>query len=704
MPKRSSIKVGNRKFTTDARPDRLDLRDFPYRPPVKSLPACYPANEDVQKFVTAYCKAKLVLDQGQEGACTGYGLAAVINYLRWIRSGFQLASKDLVSPWMLYHLARFYDEWQGESYEGSSCRGALKGWHKHGVCSESIWPSKPRSGVPAKDWEVEALKVTLGVYYRVTKDSITDMQAAIAEVGAIYVSADVHTGWGGSGLQDKPLPKSHQELAVITQKREVDSAHAFALVGYNPDGFVVQNSWGPKWGSGGFALLPYTDWLANGTDAWVLALGVPARPMTKSPTAYSPTRRIMNPSAAGMGFVLGRDPIDHRRGAWSTDKAYEHTAVIGNDGALLNRLVEAADAIAALDKIAYTLPLEYFKAKPKVKPRFVIYAHGGLNSESDSISRIRVLAPYFLDNGIYPLFVTWKTGIFETICNLLSDNLKNKLPGFSMPAQGLGESIKDAWDRSVELMARNLGAKSIWSEMKDNAARAATVNGALAAVGKDPSRGLVILAQKMMKLREDLGGELEVHLVGHSAGSFICGGLLQVFNAGDQAVDSCTLWAPACSIDYANRHFGEAFGTTLPKDRFHVRVLSDLLERGDTVAKLYRKSLLYLVSRALEAEHKTPLLGLATAFYGTQANDEHWHHETLPSLKIWHSAIRGTPLSPAIEPIELMTPEVEVSPNKKAKASHGVFDNSLDIVEDLIRAILKTPKGPLAREIDDLDY
>ena len=42
-----------------------------------------------------------------------------------------------VSPRMLYELARRYDEWPGEAYEGSSARGAIKAWAKHGVCLET---------------------------------------------------------------------------------------------------------------------------------------------------------------------------------------------------------------------------------------------------------------------------------------------------------------------------------------------------------------------------------------------------------------------------------------------------------------------------------------------------------------------------------------------------------------------------------------
>ncbi len=36
----------------------------------------------------------------------------------------------------------------------------------------------------------------------------------------------------------------------------------------------MQNSWGATWGLGGFAVLPYADWLRNAMDCWVVQLGV----------------------------------------------------------------------------------------------------------------------------------------------------------------------------------------------------------------------------------------------------------------------------------------------------------------------------------------------------------------------------------------------------------------------------------------------
>jgi len=124
-------KLKDRLF--DARPDRLDLRDFPYRPPLRSLPHEYPEPARLKQDFPRYAADRMVLDQGKEGACTGFGLAGVVNYLRWMAvqdsapKRRKTAPPPKVSPRMLYHLARFYDEWPGEDYDGSSCRGALKG-------------------------------------------------------------------------------------------------------------------------------------------------------------------------------------------------------------------------------------------------------------------------------------------------------------------------------------------------------------------------------------------------------------------------------------------------------------------------------------------------------------------------------------------------------------------------------------------------
>jgi hypothetical protein len=122
MAKSSAPKLDN--FQLTAKADVPDFRDYIYEPALVKL------KSSLRK------PAKLnIRDQGREGACTGFGLAAAIDMQ--VRQEGSTAS---VSARMLYEMARRYDEWKGEAYEGSSCRGAIKGWYNMGVCSKSLYP------------------------------------------------------------------------------------------------------------------------------------------------------------------------------------------------------------------------------------------------------------------------------------------------------------------------------------------------------------------------------------------------------------------------------------------------------------------------------------------------------------------------------------------------------------------------------------
>ncbi|MEZ5645867.1 MAG: C1 family peptidase [Burkholderiaceae bacterium] len=356
MPPRSTaprLSARNRRFSLmfDARPDRLDFWDLAYQAPLRSLPDRYPADDIVYGRLPAFVKAGMVLDQKSQGACTGFGLAALVNYLLWNRELEAGSTRQAgrVSPYMLYTLARRYDEWEGEDYEGSSCRGALKGFHKHGVCQEALWPDArggPRDDV---EWEMDALKRPLGVYYRINRKSVVDMQSAIQDIGAIYVSARVHDGWDRLDTTGLP-PRSHQSQQLPAIPSESSGSllggHAFALVGYNERGFIVQNSWGTGWGACGFAVMSYEDWVRHGTDAWAAALGVPQQ-RSHTPEAMDalrwPTRSGRSVSFSASGRLQPDNPADdpwpidkpylHKPyQPWSTAHAYEHTLVSGNNG------------------------------------------------------------------------------------------------------------------------------------------------------------------------------------------------------------------------------------------------------------------------------------------------------------------------------------------------------------------------------------
>jgi hypothetical protein len=704
----------------DARPDRLDFRDLRYAPPLRSLSPRWPDDAQVRAFLPSYVKAGLVLDQGREGACTGFGLACVVNVLFWIRhlSAPNPPPFAQVSPRMLYELARRYDEWLGDNYEGSSCRGALKGWHKHGVCADALWRYRGKDGDvrplrPAEGWDVDAVSRPLGVYYRIERKSVVDVQAAIQQIGAVYVSARAHDGWDRVPDVGK-APRSHADLPLIPPARSRKTGgHAFALVGYNERGFIVQNSWGEGWGARGFAVLSYADWVAYGTDAWACALGVPqeqARQPHRIDALRWPSR-----SGRSLGFfdysAQNPDnppddpwPIDREFDykayqPWTTAQAYGHTLVTGNDGQVCITDVTAGvdgDPAGLVQELAFTRPQAWFR--DQARPKLMIYAHGGLNSEAEAIDRIRVLAPYFEANGIYPLFLTWHTGPLETLLAMLEDKFRSFF-GASTPeemrAAGFLDELGEALDRRVEELARKV-LTGVWSEMRDNAALGATTG-----------HGLTLLAQSLARLRDAMKGKgLEVHLVGHSAGAILLGHLLGQLAApanaaAPLAVAGCTLYAAACSVPFAvDKYLGTA-KTILASADIWLHHLRDREEKDDFLAgvkglHLYGKSLLYLVSRALDDERKMPLLGFERAAVpGWESDPDQWAASQLPSVQRWQAAFKGQ-----VQAVQ--TPSVVV--NKKGKtvpAQHGSFDNDVALIQQTIERIRG---AKIVRPIEWLDY
>ncbi len=679
-----------KQHTFDARTDRIDLRDRVYQPQLVSLPSHLPDLENIERYLPAYAKA-LVLDQGDEGACTGFGLAAVINFLQWRNNAYQTEGLKTVSPRMLYHMARMYDEWPGEDYEGSSCRGAMKGWHRHGVCTDRSWPYRNSNGKiafvsPKEGWDQDAATRPLGAYYRIEKHSISDLQSALHEVGAIYCSANVHKGWY--------LKKTKQPILIPLHTQNV-GGHAFALIGYTADGFIVQNSWGPDWGFHGFAILSYEDWLSNGSDAWVAVMGAPIR-TAAAPVTF--TKQPLQQSAARPGRAKGKEPVPGQDFNYRNDNvrplsegdAYLHTLVLSNNGRPINRIVGAENARTAVKLVCMDQPLEWFDKLPKNAPRkLALYVHGGLNSESDSLIRIRMMAPYFRENGIYPLFITWKTGAMESIIGILQDSVRDIFRGLpEMRDEGVFDRIKEAMaearDRSIEVACEYLLVKALWSEMKQNAASA-----------KDSDAGLSLLAGHLQTLEKRIP-KLEIHLAGHSAGSIVLGHLLPLLNKR-VAPASLTLFAPACTVGFANQYYGAALRNgKLSPDSVHVDIMDDERERADTVGP-YGKSLLYLVSRALEIRHKMPLLGMERAWKSAPEGQWSKDRDIEEAIDEWSGLAAGI----ATKVHGKRREYVSTGGSGRIRLAHGSFDNDVVVVTAMLERIRG---GQLVAKVENLAY
>ena len=231
--------------------------------------------------------------------------------------------------------------------------------------------------------------------------------------------------------------------------------------------------------------------------------------------------------------------------------------------------------------------------------RILFYAHGGLVSESNGLKIAAQHIPWWLKNGVYPIYFIWETGLFETVGALLQRIIADILPG--------GRGARDLWDYTtdplVERAARALQGVHIWGGMKHHAAMASSGGG-----------GANYAAQQLGKFLAAHSGTskkpIELHAVGHSAGSIFHSHFLPTaLDAANGATfRTVQFMAPAIRVD----EFQSRLAGMLGKGIRHLTMftMKKDFERDDNCMKVYRKSLLYLIHHALEPESETPILGL----------------------------------------------------------------------------------------------
>jgi hypothetical protein len=217
--------------------------------------------------------------------------------------------------------------------------------------------------------------------------------------------------------------------------------------------------------------------------------------------------------------------------------------------------------------------------------RVVLYAHGGLVSEEEGLRGALKHVDWWVKNNVYPLYFVWETGVIETLRSLISGAREAR-------------DITDFTDTRVEELARRGRADRLWTGMKENARRATDADG-----------GGTIVASRLAEFCKTHGAAVQVHAVGHSAGSILHAFLLPAaLDAGVPAVQTLHFLAPAIRVDTFMERLSPRLGTGIgPLTMYTMR---DDFERDDNVASFYRKSLLYLIHFALEDVRRTPILGL----------------------------------------------------------------------------------------------
>ncbi len=658
-------KLKEKDLQLDVLPDPADFRDRLFEPSLVEVGL----RIDPQSFRD--CGVP-VLNQGREGSCTGHALATVAHFL--LRRRRVDPDPTRVSPRMFYEMAKRYDEWEGEDYSGSSARGAMKGWHKHGICSLDRWPyeADDEGGQLNEERAKSAVKRPLGAYYRVNHKDLVAMHCALAEVGILFATAVIHTGWLKPDADGR-----------IPEGRPM-GGHAFAIVGYDSDGFWVQNSWGDEWGQGGLALLTYDDWLEHGMDVWVGRLGVPLHLKTAPGTAVTAS------------------PAGARAAAYTFRELRPHIVSVGNDGEL-----RTSGTYANTPEDIRRL---FQEELPSItagwsKRRVLVYAHGGLVGEGSAIQRVAEYRSALLDAQVYPLAFIWKTDLWSTFTNILQDAVRRRRPEGAI--EKAKEFLLDRVDNALEPLARALGGRAAWDEMKENALRAASAEG---------RAGRLVIGELARLAASDPA--VEIHFAAHSAGSIFLAPLVQMLTQRGEIADgplagrtghglkirTCTLWAPACTIAL----FAETYLPAIRSrgiGRFALYNLTDHAERDDDCAGVYNKSLLYLVSRAFEQEPRIPLVGrLAGSKPGTPLLGMERFIRADRRLERLFAGKSGR-AELVLAPNDFPEREADGGRPRASRARHhGDFDDDLATVRSTLARILGRDAPTEAEEESEIEF
>jgi hypothetical protein len=287
------------------------------------------------------------------------------------------------------------------------------------------------------------------------------------------------------------------------------------------------------------------------------------------------------------------------------------------------------------------------------KRRVLLYAHGGVVDAPGAIAYAESRIADYLAHGIYPIFFIWRSDPWSVAL----DWLRDKMPR--------GEYEREVLDGLLERLARRFAVRTLWQEMKQNASAATT----------NPQGGARMLADALAQAAQAAPAP-ELHLTGHSAGGIFHAPLVQYLSTPGEIpagpmqgqrghglpVESCNLWAPGITIPMFEQTYLPAIEAGRLR-RFALYTLGDQAERDDAAA-VYKKSILYLVSNALEDDAEAPILGMS-------------------KFVAQHKRMTALFQSPACEWVQPGDAGVCTA------VTHGGFDNDLPTIQSSIRRMLE---------------
>jgi C1A family cysteine protease len=238
-----------------AKTDPYDSRDFILEERFRSLMGGPRHIGGIPRTVDLRDLCSPVRDQGQLGACTGFGLATGLREFLEMKAGTPSPEEEL-SPMFLYYQERKIEGTITQD-SGANIRDGLRVLRGMGVCPESDYPYDPPefSHAPSRQAVNDAKKFTIRSYFRLT--TLTGLKMALAGQHGCVLGMQVYESFESDEVASTgkvPMPQAGEKLL---------GGHCVFCVGYQDDvgwdggGYlIVKNSWGLDWGDKGYFYLP----------------------------------------------------------------------------------------------------------------------------------------------------------------------------------------------------------------------------------------------------------------------------------------------------------------------------------------------------------------------------------------------------------------------------------------------------------------
>ncbi len=215
-----------------------------------------------------------VEDQGNLGSCTANAGAGLFEYFQRRAFGKHLDG----SRRFLYKVTRNLLGWKGD--QGAYLRSTMKAMALFGIPPESYWTydirkfdDEPPAFCYAFAQSYKAIK-----YYRL--DPPGQSTAATLKLLKENLAAGLPAMFGFTVYSSiPPVGDGKGEIPFPERGDRVEGGHAVVAIGYDDKkkigkhtgAIMIRNSWGVKWGDGGYGWLPY-EYITSGlaVDFWSL--------------------------------------------------------------------------------------------------------------------------------------------------------------------------------------------------------------------------------------------------------------------------------------------------------------------------------------------------------------------------------------------------------------------------------------------------